>query len=723
MSTLQRFRWSCWSLAGILGWLLPAPAWPEETAVADVAVVVDTSNSMREAGMDPERASLLVTKLLVDIVPGDLAVIRLLDLHDDEAELPSRDTGITMPCSEDPTQTCHRIEPAINFDAAARSKLLGVLARPARGDAAYKRQLESHLEQRSNNSMFNLALRAGQGVFDRHRAPGRHGHEVPRTVIWLSDGRSDSPEAVRRVVAELRADDTVVIPIIFGRGDTTLAREAGLEPLQVSSPAGIMKAFAGAFRRVVQAPYDVDNLVATAPSFDMKHSVDEAWIVVYGNETLGEVRLDGPGGSMAADYAADRWPGAGAYKVAYVRNPAAGRWTVHASGGGDGTAYAVVQRSSLRPVLLAPLRTAAGVRVPLVAGLRAGTGAEVIADAEVLGDLTVTAEVQGQVVTLADGGAAGDAIARDGRFAGWVTFQATGKVPVRIRARSPLIDRTVDATVDVAGSFRYTGGPLEVDLGTLGVNAESCRPLALRAEHRGEVPFELRALRRLAGGHRLELRLATMALTAGGSPRTIGADEPLSVCLVTSPRAASSQARGEPWLELRVAGSDAPQQRVTVRLRWQVRGLSVWDRWGWLILSVLALLILLAVILGFVLPQRFQGTFAVTYVPERDELDEQTPQPVKQWRGVGIGFYRDARAFLHPDFRLSGNPQGALAGLFAEKGGARVAPGRGLALFRETLDGDWEAVAAAGRRARAGDVYRIGQRGPFFRIASHRGGR
>ena len=31
---------------------------------------------------------------------------------------------------------------------------------------------------------------------------------------------------------------------------------------------------------------------------------------------------------------------------------------------------------------------------------------------------------------------------------------------------------------------------------------------------------------------------------------------------------------------------------------------------------------------------------------------------------------------------------------------------------------DWEIVQPQGRRAHAGDVYRIGERGPFFRVAT-----
>ena len=686
-------------------------------AVADAVVIVDTSTSMRQPGMDPARASLLVTKLLADIVPGDLAVVRLLDIDDDKALIPSRPTGASVPCQEDPSRTCYSVEASSDWEADARSRKLGSLARPARGDAGYKQALEQHLEQRVNNSMFHLAFRAAQGIFDEHSKDSRRPADVPRTVIWLSDGRSEGPDVVRQAISELTSDGAAVEAIVFGLGDIELATAAGLTPRRASTPAEIMKAFASAFRRIVHAPYEIDNLVSVQPSFEMKPNVDEAWIVVYGDDSLGDVTIDGPGQSVKADYAADRWSGAGAYKVTYLARPAAGRWSVRATGGGPGVAYAVVQRSALAPVLLEPERVLSGAQVRLVAGVSAGKG-QVITDLQVLRDLTITAELQGQTIPLADGGTHPDAAASDGRFSGTATFRGSGKVPVRLRIRSPLVDRTTDAFVEVSGSFRYSGQALDIDFGTVGVETEACRPLAFTADHQGEVPFELRRLKRLPSGHTLDVRLPAGKLAPGGDPLPANAGDRFQVCLATTRLAPSSNAAGEPWLELRVAGSEAKEHVVPIRLRWQVKGLSFWQRWGWLILTVLALLLLLLVIAGYILPQRFQGGLAVVFVPERDELDEQTPQPVRQWKGVGIGFYRNARAFLHPDFRLSGNPQGALAALHAERGGTNVIPGRSLSLYRETLDADWENVAAQGRRARAGDVYRIGERGPYFRIAT-----
>lgn len=698
------------SIAALVG---HASARQQDAATADVVVVVDTSTSMREAGMDPERASLLVTKLLADIVPGHFAVVRLLDVSDDANLIPSRQTGRTLPCVDDPSSLCNEVEPATDWEAEARSKSFGTLVRQSRGDAAYKKSLEAHLEQRISNSMFSLAFRAAEGTLRQRDARG-----VPRTVIWLSDGRSESADAARRAIADLTREGVNVEAILFGRGDPQLAEASNLTPRRVSTPGEIMKAFAGSFRRIVQAPYEIDNVVSANPSFEMKRHVDEAWIVVYGEDSLGDVSIDGPNGSLKADYASDRWPGAGAYRVAYLERPAAGRWTVRASGGGPGVAYAVVQRSALTPVLLEPKRTISGAKVLLVAAIRAGAGGELITDPEVLRDLNVTLQMQGQTITLHDRGEEGDAAAADGRYSGPAVFTGSGSVPVRLRAQSPLVDRTADATVDVSGTFRHTGPPIEVDLGVLGAGAVACRQLEIGGEHQGVVPFALKALRRPPAGHTLDIRFPDGTLQPGSKAVTAKRDDRVEVCLTTSDRAPSSSSAGEPWLELHVAGSDAPDHNVIIKLRWQVNGLSFRERWLWLILLIATVLLLLFIALGFLLPHRFQPGLALVFVPERDELDEQTPEPIRQWSGVRIGFYRNARAFLHPDYRVSGSPRGALASLHAEKRGARVIPIRATPLYRETLEGQWEAVSADGQRVRGGDVFRIGDRGPYFRIAT-----
>lgn len=682
-----------------------------DEAKSDVAVIVDTSTSMREPGMDPERTSLLVTKLLADLVPGELAVVRLLDMVEDSSLIPSKPTGETRPCAEDPTRQCQVNAPATDWMADARSKRLGALVRPARGDEGFKRQLDSHLAQRINNSFFHLAFSAAAGIFEG-RPPQLSG--LPKTVVWLSDGRSDDPAALTRIIGELRGLRINIEAIVFGRGETALAEQAGLQPLRTSSPSELMKAFAGAFRRIVQAPYEIDHVISLNPSFEMKPHVDQAWIVVYGDDTLQDVELRTPDGRrLIADYAQDRKPGAGAYRAAYIEKPAAGDWNVQAQGGGPGAAYAVVQRSALTPVLLEPSTTLAGAETTLRAGIRAGLEGDIVTLPDLLDDMTVDVSHEGRTIRLVHDG--------KGRFSGSTRFDNPGQVPVQVRARSSLVDRASQATVVVTGAFRYAGPPIEIDLGRVELGQESCRDLRIDADqHSGAIEFILDLLKSLPAQHELEVRAPAGPIRPDASAAIRAADQ-LQLCLAAGPRAPRSQARSEHWLDLRVADSELAQHRIPMRLSWDVNGLTWWQRWGWLILLILLTLALAAVVMGYILPERFSGAMALVFVPDREELDEQSPQPIKQWKGVGIGFYRNAQAFLHSNYRLSGNPKGALASLFAEKSGVRVSPGRGSSLFRETLDGEWESVQRQGRRGRSGDVYRCGESGPFFRIASRRG--
>ncbi len=699
----------------ILGFCMIAKA-ENNTQKADVVVIVDTSTSMKQPGMDPERTSLLVTKLLSDIVPGNLAVVRLLDLVHDKDVLPRHETNEMEACEENPSNQCKVVKPASDWIKDARTKQLGVFSRPFRGDENYKKKLKRHLEQRINNSLFFLAFSAAQGVFDQHSKQPKYA-STPRTIIWLSDGRTEGESELKNVLNKIQDEGTAIEAIIFGNGDTRIAQEAGLDIRQTSNPAELMKAFAGAFRRIVKAPYEIDNRVSIEPRFQMKNNVEEAWIVVYGDKTLGEVELQKPNGStIIADYAADSLNTAGAYKVAYLRNPQEGQWTVNVTAGGANVAYAVVQRSNLAPVLLEPKTTIAENKVLLVAGIQAGLDGTLINDPELIQDISLKAKFQGQTIILNDNGIQGDLKANDGRYTSEVIFRGSGNIPVQLHLTSSMVERVVNANVSVSGSFQYTGEPLEVDLGILKINQESCRPLEFQAKHQGSVPFSLKLLKTTPSGHNLEIRFSNgSSLVPEGKEVFIKSTDTIQVCLKTDNDVPSSTANGEPWLNLHVANSSTPEHEIIINLKWIVKGLSFWERWFWVILLIVGILILMIIIAGFILPHRFPARLALVFVPDRDELDEQSPQPLKQWKGVGSGFYRNARAFLHADFRISGKSQGALVGLSAEKNKIVIT---GTNLFRENLDGDWESIETLGQRSRPGDVYRIGENGPYFRIAT-----
>lgn len=709
------------SLALLAAWPWTAQSGPvpDTEAPPEVAVIVDTSISMRERGMDPERSSLLVAKLLADIVPGELAVIRLLDLEADSARLPRRETAVSQACSEDPSARCGMVEPTSDWAQDARRGRFGLLARPARGEADYKRQLETQLAQTSHNSLFFLAFRAAQGHFESRVGGARPG--ANRTIVWLSDGRDENVEQLRPAVAELRAAGVDIRAVIFGHGDRRIPEQLGLPVDQARSPAELMRTFAQIFRRLVHAPYRVDGLVARAAELTVRPNVEELWAVFYGDDTLEEVTLSGPGGEVRADYAADRWPGAGAYRVVHLTDPAPGAWRIQARGGGPGLAYALIQRSALTPALLEPETAPAEAPVRLVAGIRAGRAGEPIADPQALEGARLVARIEDRTLELRDDGRDADARAGDGRFCAWYRFERTGTVPVELHLTAPVADRHARAEVKVSGVLRYQGPPVALDLGPIRAPGRVCRPVALEPRalvHQGEVALRAQALRDLPRGHTLSLRVGERDLSPGDGTQPWRPGEPLTLCLELSRAAPDFRALGEPWL--RLAAGEGADREIVLQLRWESIGLGFWARWGWLILTLLALAAALLIALGFILPQRFAPTLAIGFAPDREDLDTYQPQSLRAWRGVGIGFYRDARAYLHPDYRLSGRAQGALAGLFAERLGTRVAPQRGLTLAREDFAGVFAPVPETGEPARLGEVYRIGDAGPFFRLSVRR---
>jgi hypothetical protein len=101
-----------------------------------------------------------------------------------------------------------------------------------------------------------------------------------------------------------------------------------------------------------------------------------------------------------------------------------------------------------------------------------------------------------------------------------------------------------------------------------------------------------------------------------------------------------------------------------------------------------------------------------------EELDDQTPQPVRPWPGVRIGFYRDARACLRDDFRINGKVKGAAAILQAGPRRAVLVKPGSRPLYREAGYKEWDLVPSTGRRAGHGEIYRIGESGPYFRIST-----
>jgi len=664
---------------------------------------------------------------LTDLVPGRLTVIRLLDPSEDLAGVPYTKAEGEFECNESQTGICNE-QFTLGSDAwdALRRNQSGALERPRRGDPEFKERLNAHLEQKSADSQFYTSFLAAQGVFAAHAEDGFRSSK--RVILWLSDGKDENELLLAPVLTELRNDGVEIVAVVFGKeGDPRIPKENGLDVAEVADPIKLMGAFADVFRNLVGAPFQIDNSVGESPTFQMHENVDEAWIVVYGDETLAEVKVSGPDGERIANFAEDRYapagrPAAGAYRVARLIEPSAGLWRVQIEGGGSDAAYAVVQRSSLAPYLLEPRSTATDTKVRIVAGIRAKRSGQLIDAPAVLAGAVIDIDVEGGTVRLRDDGQDADEDAGDGRFSAWYRFRGTGAIPVTMRLDSPLVQRAAKDEIQVEGVFRYRGKPIDLDFGELLAPETTCLPLPeLDAEHKGTLPFELALLKRPPHDHRFYIEAGGRVLPTGGATLPMAEGLALRLCFESGERAPHSSADGEPWLVLKPVGSEDPQQAVTLRLSWTLEGLSFWELWFWWLLALLLILLAIVIALGFILPVRLPRTLALTFVPELGDIDDNPPMAVNHWPGVRIGFYRNARAYLHSGFRVSGRGRGALAGLVATPGSVMVVPGKGMALQRRRDDGVWDRIKQQGETARFGPVYRIGEGGPFFRIAQRIG--
>ncbi len=501
------------------------------------------------------------------------------------------------------------------------------------------------------------------------------------------------------------------MPLVFRSGGPNKLSELSLQPdLVDGSPQGIIAAFANAFRKIVQAPYRVDGRVAQNPTFSIKPHMEQVWVVIYGDASLGTASISNGGQTVQADYAADSYNGY-AYRVIYMNNPAAGNWTISAVGGSNAS-YAVIQRSTITPKINVPPEVSPGT--PFKLDITLQTGGVDLGENDLPENVQVEAKVDGENVKIEKGA--------DGHFTAMVTAKNAGAIQITAHAWNAYMNGTAKATVQAKGFFRYTGPPVAIDFGELRSGETVCRPLLFSAQQEGAIAFELRTLRALPSDHEFELRAAGKSQSPGGSPLSLDPDETKQICLVTGRLAPASKANGENYVVLGVAGRTERESTVEIQTTWTVKPLSFWEKWGWLILLILAALLVFFIIYGWIKPNRFPTGLALQFAPAYEELDDQTPQPVKLWRGVGIGWYRDARACLQDNFRVTAKVKGSVAILQAGKRKAVSVRAGARTLYREVGLNEWETVHQNGRRTGHGETYRVGESGPFFRVSLRVGG-
>lgn len=174
--------------------------------------------------------------------------------------------------------------------------------------------------------------------------------------------------------------------------------------------------------------------------------------------------------------------------------------------------------SSLIPFLIEPGEAQVGTSVRIVAGLHYAPQDPAIRIKDLPEPFTMELKVEDQTIPLRSDSPPGDSQADHGRYVGDFVFRHSGIVPVTLIARGQDLNLQARAEVRVVGTFIARVSALDIDLGTMRENSESCRPLIVPADQVGEVLFTLESLRRTPAEHRLEIRLDGKVLSPGGPP-------------------------------------------------------------------------------------------------------------------------------------------------------------------------------------------------------------
>lgn len=253
------------------------------------------------------------------------------------------------------------------------------------------------------------------------------------------------------------------------------------------------------------------------------------------------------------------------------------------------------------------------------------------------------------------------------------------------------------------------GSPPPIELGRLEAGTQAERRLDLTgARVEGEPRLSISTDLDL-GGLALEIQTPQGWRTLGSERLELlaRAGEARSWALrVRVGRCAQSPPAGSSYhVKLEAPGPAGQPQATLLPLLLQVAPSSGWRCWGPLVLGLVGLVLAGIVVHGLVSPSRFARRLGVVLSPEED-LGEGFFHPIRAQRGTGSGFYRDARVFLRPDYRLSGSALGAFARLRAHGGQVRLSPVGGASLFRQGPEGFWEGLPTGESPARFGVAYR-----------------
>ncbi|HBG94312.1 MAG TPA: hypothetical protein DDY14_03080 [Chromatiaceae bacterium] len=218
-------------------------------------------------------------------------------------------------------------------------------------------------------------------------------------------------------------------------------------------------------------------------------------------------------------------------------------------------------------------------------------------------------------------------------------------------------------------------------------------------------------------GARLELDHGDGWQRIDNAPTTVVYDPdrgPWAVRLRTG-RCINAVEQGQFHLLLETRAEDGSISRAQVPLNLHLEPTPLW-RCLLPFLVLAALVLALAFILyGFIRPSRFPTRLGVMMANEED-IEDGFFLLLRAQKGASIGFYRDARVYVREDYRVCGNPRGAIVRLRADHGRILIQPVGGTSVTWQNAEGDWEPLPDHEIGAALGNLYRNQRETVFFSL-------
>jgi hypothetical protein len=319
--------------------------------------------------------------------------------------------------------------------------------------------------------------------------------------------------------------------------------------------------------------------------------------------------------------------------------------------------------------------------------------------------------------SLREEGQNGGKPTRGQRYTGTWTPQKLGGYTLELRPVGGGKAQSIAAPIKVIGGIRF-GPAIPARLGRTGSNSQLQGRLELGPDTliKGEVSLSLGS-DYAASGSVLEIDLGQGWQALNNLPLPLKASGPRAWPLRLRVGACPAGVDAADAFAIEITGANAAGQplRHSIPLRLEIIA-DPWLHCWWPLLAALAAALLAALAIhGYWSPSRFSPKLGVVLSPEED-MSEGFFHAIHAQPGTGSGFYRDARAYIRPDFRLSGAAKSALARLRADGMQVYMRPESGNTLYRQGFDGEWEILSAGETPIHFGIVYKDAMGALYFEL-------